>query len=1105
MKVRIVKVCLFYFLVLINICFSFETQKYNWRNVKIEGGGGFVPAVIFNPTQPGLVYARTDIGGVYRSTDSGKTWVQLMNWVSFDEWNLLGCESLATDPVEPNRLYIAAGTYTNSWTSMNGEILISEDYGDTFIRVALPFKFGGNMPARNMGERLVIDPNKNSILYLGTREGQGLWRSTDYGRTWSKVANFPNPGTYIEDPNCPYDYLNHIPGVVWIVFDPSSSNFGEPTKTIYVGVADLANNLFVSYDAGETWQAIPNAPTDLMPHRAKLSSDGWLYITYTNKQGPYNPDKGRVYKYNTKTHEWVEISPMSYNDCYFGYGGITIDPTDPQIIMVTALSSWWPDTFIWRSTDGGTTWKCIWEWAGYPSRNLYYEMDITEAPWLDFGNKNPQPPEVAPKLGWMVSCIEIDPHNRDNMLYVTGATIYGTENLTDWDKGGKVRIKVRAIGVEETAVLALVSHPDGPLYSCLGDLSGFRHDDINKAPSYIYRTPTFASSTDLDFAENMKNFIVRVGNVDRTWNPNVNRIGFSYDYGDNWFQASSEPPGVTAGGRVAVSADATYVIWSPEGSNGVYYTTNNGSSWQQCSGLEGGGYIVRSDRINPNKIYAFKNGKFYLSTDKGQNFQLVYSGLPNSGNFKVAYTHEGHIWFVSDEENGGMWRSTDSGYTFTKLTNVQKAASIGFGAPKSTTSYLSIYTYAVVDNIRAIFRSDDEGITWIRINDDKNQFGCANADISGDRKIYGRVYLATNGLGIKVGDIEGEQQQTQGYTLAVNIQPQNAGYVIKQPNKTIYTENEVVTLTAYANSGYKFERWTGDVELTSATITVLMNSNKLITAVFSQLTSTGTSQVDKSSFTLTVIISPDQQAGTVELDPQNIINIDTTSIKAIYVEGTTVTLNAVSSSNYKFSHWSGDIFSTSSVISIIMNSSKTVVANFSFMSSSDSAPTITYVNLNNSDKISGLFELRIICEDNIKVEQVKLYIDGSLIATITKSSFTFTIDTTQYENGLHNMLIVAYDDLLQSTALNIDFFIENIKELTLRKNYVLTMNDDNKNDFIDFGSDVERVKIYDVNGNLVFETKNRIDKTSNLKVGFYIYKVKLKNGKVNVGNIYVLK
>jgi len=84
-----------------------------------------------------------------------------------------------------------------------------------------------------MGERLAIDPNDNRILYLGTRCGNGLWRSTDYGVTWSKVESFPNPGTYIYDPN--FDYTKDIIGVVWVVFDKSSSTPGNPTKTIYVG------------------------------------------------------------------------------------------------------------------------------------------------------------------------------------------------------------------------------------------------------------------------------------------------------------------------------------------------------------------------------------------------------------------------------------------------------------------------------------------------------------------------------------------------------------------------------------------------------------------------------------------------------------------------------------------------------------------------------------------------------------------------------------------------------------------------------------------------------------------------------------------------------
>src|SRR5262245_24066318 len=116
-----------------------------------------------------------------------------MGW---DGWYVTGVASLATDPVDPNRLYIPAGTYTNEWTNQNGAILRSTNRGQSFPRTNLPFKSGGNMPGRSMGERLAIDPNRNSILYLGARSGNGLWRSLDFGVKWEEVNHFHNDGTY---------------------------------------------------------------------------------------------------------------------------------------------------------------------------------------------------------------------------------------------------------------------------------------------------------------------------------------------------------------------------------------------------------------------------------------------------------------------------------------------------------------------------------------------------------------------------------------------------------------------------------------------------------------------------------------------------------------------------------------------------------------------------------------------------------------------------------------------------------------------------------------------------------------------------------------------
>ncbi len=50
-----------------------------------------------------------------------------------------------------------------------------------------------------MGERLAVDPNNNSILYLGARSGNGLWKSTNAGASWAKVTAFPDAGTYVPD------------------------------------------------------------------------------------------------------------------------------------------------------------------------------------------------------------------------------------------------------------------------------------------------------------------------------------------------------------------------------------------------------------------------------------------------------------------------------------------------------------------------------------------------------------------------------------------------------------------------------------------------------------------------------------------------------------------------------------------------------------------------------------------------------------------------------------------------------------------------------------------------------------------------------------------
>ena len=729
-----------------------QAQTYTWKHVMTGGGGGYVPGIVFNTKERDLIYARTDIGGAYRWNPTANNWVQLLGWIGFEDWNWTGVESIATDPVEPNRLYLAVGTYTNDWASTNGAILRSTDRGSSFQRTDLPFKLGGNMPGRGMGERLAIDPNRNRILYLGARSGAGLWKSTDYGVNWSKVTSFPNPGSYVQDPNEPY--LADITGVVWVTFDPRTGTPGNATQTIYVGVADQGASIYRSTNAGATWEAVPGQPTGFLPHHGILGSNGLLYVSYSDTQGPYDGSKGDVYKFDTATGVWTMISPVpsTSSDDYFGYGGLAVDAQNPNTIMVASLNSWWPDAILFRSTDAGATWTRIWDWASYPSRSLRYTMDISNAPWLNFGNTNPVEPVPAVKLGWMIGDLNIDPFNSDRMMYGTGATIYGATNLTNWDKGGTITVKSMAVGIEEASVQDLISPPSGAnLYSALGDISGFRHDNLTLPPAAMYSIPYAGTYNSIDYAELNPSFMVRVGCGDPSANPPTKSAAFTYDGGSSWFAGNNDISGLTGGGTVAAAANASVVVWAPKDAP-VSLSKDNGNSWNPCQGAPTNAQ-VRSDRVNPKKFYAFSAGRFYVSTDGGATFTVTAaSGLPSSGQFKAMPGREGDIWLAGSD---GMYHSTDSGTSFTKLTNVQVADTVGFGKAAPGQSNMAIYTCAKIDNIRGIFRSDDAGKTWIRINDDLHQYGCTNSCITGDPRIYGRVYVGTNGFGIVYGEPSG--------------------------------------------------------------------------------------------------------------------------------------------------------------------------------------------------------------------------------------------------------------------------------------------------------------------------------------------------------------
>ena len=99
--------------------------------------------------------------------------------------------------------------------------------------------------------------------------------------------------------------------------------------------------------------------------------------------------------------------------------------------------------------------------------------------------------------------------------------------------------------------------------------------------------------------------------------------------------------------------------------------------------------------------------------------------------------------------------AADGGESFQTVKTLPTVDSIGFGKGKEEDSYPVIYAEGDDgENGYGIYRSEDKGKSWIRINDEQHKFGNLNPKyITGDSNVYGRVYFCTDGRGIVMGDI----------------------------------------------------------------------------------------------------------------------------------------------------------------------------------------------------------------------------------------------------------------------------------------------------------------------------------------------------------------
>jgi photosystem II stability/assembly factor-like uncharacterized protein len=202
---------------------------------------------------------------------------------------------------------------------------------------------------------LAVHPRDKKTWYIGVAAG-GVWKTTNAGTTWTPV--FDAQPTYSVGAIV-IDQKN--PNVVWV-------GSGENNAQRAVSYGD---GVYKSVDAGRTWQ---NVGLKASEHIGKIVIDPRNSdVVYVAAQGPLSVkggDRG-LYKTTDGGRTWKKVLDPSQGSTQAGagWGGasdVVIDPRNPDVLVATTWQrvrrtygyiAGGPESGVWRSTDGGATWK----------------------------------------------------------------------------------------------------------------------------------------------------------------------------------------------------------------------------------------------------------------------------------------------------------------------------------------------------------------------------------------------------------------------------------------------------------------------------------------------------------------------------------------------------------------------------------------------------------------------------------------------------------------------------------------------------------------------------------------------------------------------------
>ena len=303
-----------------------------WREVGPYRGGRSV-AAIGSAQRPLEYWMGTSGGGVFKTTDGGITWQPMT-----DKYFTGTIGAIAVDPKNPDIVWVGGGeTCIRGNVSHGDGVWMTKDAGKTWSYMGL--KETEQIAAVN------IDPRNSDVIYVSALgpthtadEHRGLFKSTDAGKTWTKIL-FANDSTGAID----FQFDPSNPDVLYVAFWQS----GRTPWSMSSGGAGSA--LYKSTDAGRTWTNLTKTgkglPTGIYGKIGVAVSPAkpnrvWALVEH---------DSGGVYRSDDGGATWQFMNgDRKLRQRAWYYSHIYADPRDSN--MVYALN-----TGFYRSRDGGKT------------------------------------------------------------------------------------------------------------------------------------------------------------------------------------------------------------------------------------------------------------------------------------------------------------------------------------------------------------------------------------------------------------------------------------------------------------------------------------------------------------------------------------------------------------------------------------------------------------------------------------------------------------------------------------------------------------------------------------------------------------------------------